>query len=212
MFGLPNGATVALGTTIGSSIAYTAISNANPAVVTSTAHGQANGDMLIVQSGWPRINNRIFRVAGVTANTFNLEGMDTTDTLAFPVGAGIGSVQKITAFTQITQVQNLTASGGEMQFTDVSFLENNFKTQIPTQSSAQTMTIEIADDAASAGQIALKAADLKRAMVPLRLALPTGASLYYYGFMSFNETPVVTKDQLMVVKATFSLAAPPVRY
>jgi hypothetical protein len=58
----------------------TAITNANPAVVSSTAHGFSNGDEVYVTSITGAIgtyiNNRNFKVANSTANTFSLTYMD----------------------------------------------------------------------------------------------------------------------------------------
>jgi hypothetical protein len=57
----------------------TAISAALPGVVTSNAHGFANGDEVFLQSivGTTELNGRWFRVANVTANTFTLKDQVT---------------------------------------------------------------------------------------------------------------------------------------
>lgn len=56
----------------------TAATKANPVVVTSTAHGFSNGDKVYITgvSGMTQINNKVFTVAGKTANTFQLSGID----------------------------------------------------------------------------------------------------------------------------------------
>lgn len=58
--------------------AITAITQANPAVVTSNAHGFANGDIVWISGvlGMLNVNNRFFTVAGAAANTFQLHEMD----------------------------------------------------------------------------------------------------------------------------------------
>ena len=55
-------------------LAITAITQANPAVVTVTAHGYSNGDEVFIDGvfGMTQVNNKRFIVAGVTANTFQL--------------------------------------------------------------------------------------------------------------------------------------------
>lgn len=59
----------------GATGAITGISQANPGVVTSTAHGRANGDTVILAGivGMTELNGRTFIVADVTANTFTLK-------------------------------------------------------------------------------------------------------------------------------------------
>lgn len=209
---LPNGITVALQTAIGSAITVTALTNANPAVATATAHGLSNGDIVVVTSGWAKLNNRVVRVANVTANTFELEGYDTSSTTDYPAGSGTGSVKEVTTFTQITQILDCQTSGGDMQFTNYSFLEQDFETQLPTQASPQTITVQIADDPSQTGYINMKAAAEARANRALKITFPSGAIAFYHGYVGFNETPSMTKNQVMSVTGTFSLMARPVRY
>ena len=56
---LPDGSTVSLAATYGAAKTITSISNANPAVATAAAHGFANGDLVVINSGWQRLNDRI---------------------------------------------------------------------------------------------------------------------------------------------------------
>src|SRR5882724_9795890 len=52
----------------------TAITQANPGVITSTAHGYSNGDWIVISGvvGMVLLNGNTFIVAGVTANTYTL--------------------------------------------------------------------------------------------------------------------------------------------
>ncbi len=209
---LPNGVTVALGTTIGSDLTVSAVTNANPAVATSTSHGLSDGDIVIFTSGWAKANERVFKVDQQDANSFELEGLNSTSTSDYPAGTGTGTANEVSAWTQITQILDVTTSGGEMQFTNYSFLEADYETSIPTQSSPQTISMTIADDPALAGYIALKAAAEARTPYALRIAYPSGAYAYYYGYVSFNETPSFKKNQVQSVNATFNLLNRPTRY
>jgi hypothetical protein len=209
---LPNGVTFALATAYGSALTVSAISNANPAVATSTAHGLANGDFVWVTSGWSKLNDRVVRVSGVTANTFNLEGIDTSSTTLYPAASGTGSVKKATTFTQVSQVLDCQTSGGDMQFTNYSFLEQDFETQLPTQASPMVVTLTIADDPTLAGYIALNAAGEARDTRALKATFPSGSVLVYNGYVSFNTTPTLSKGQVNACKGTFNLLAKPVRY
>lgn len=209
---LPNGVTLALATAYGAVKTLSAITNASPGVASSTAHGFTDTDIIEVTSGWSRLNNRIVRVDAPTTDAFNLEGIDTSATTAYPAGTGGGSAREITAFTQISQILDLSTSGGEMQFATYSFLEQDFESQMPTQSSPQTLTFTVADDPTLAGYIALKAAAESRSLTGLKVTLPDGSLLLYNGYVSFNETPSMTKNQIMGCQATFSLQGRPTRY
>jgi len=54
---------------------------ANPVVVTSTAHGLSNGDEVFISSvvGMTELNGRQFKISNVTANTFELQDMSSTN-------------------------------------------------------------------------------------------------------------------------------------
>lgn len=212
---LPDGAIVSLATTMGSAKTVTAITNSASGangVASSSTHGFANGALVIMSSGWSNLNNRVVRVAATATNTFELDGIDTSSTTLFPASSGSGTATEITAYTQISQIMGFSTSGGDQQFVNYSFLEQNFETQIPTIFSAQSITIDIADDPSLAGYIALKNASNARAVRGLKIAMPDGSNIHYYGYVSLNETPSVSKGQVMTVKATFSLLGRPVRY
>jgi len=56
----------------------TAITQANPGVVTSTAHGYDNGNTIVISGvvGMTQVNGKRFKVANKTANTFELQNID----------------------------------------------------------------------------------------------------------------------------------------
>jgi hypothetical protein len=189
------------------------VTNANPAVATtSAAHGITNGAFVEVTSGWSKLNNRIVRVANASASALDYEGINSVSTQNYPAGSGGGSIREITTWTQISQILELTSSGGEMQFTTYSFLEQDFESQLPTQSSPMTITISVADDPTLPGYTALKNAADTRALVGMKATLPDSSLILYNGYLSFNETPSMTKNSVMACQATFSLQGRPVRY
>lgn len=209
---LPDGATVFIASAYSVEKKITAITNATAPVVTATAHGFANGDFVEVTSGWGDLNGRIMKISGVNTDTFKLEGYDTSDTDKFPAGGGVGSVRKINAWTQITQILSFETSGGEQQFVTYSFLEEDFERQLPSVTSARSITIGIADDPNLPGYKALKSANEKRANTGLRLNLREGSVIVYNGVASLNETPTLTKGQVMQVQATFAMQGHATRY
>lgn len=66
----------------------TNITKANPGVVTSTSHGFSNGDTIKIFDvvGMTEVNNRSFTVANVTANTFELSGVNTSSYTTYESG------------------------------------------------------------------------------------------------------------------------------
>jgi len=59
----------------------TAITKANPAVVTATSHGYSNGDEVVITAvgGMTEVNGKRFLVADKTTNTFELQDKDGVD-------------------------------------------------------------------------------------------------------------------------------------
>lgn len=211
-FRLPNGSTFDLASTYGSAITVSGISNANPAVVSATAHGLANGDIIELTSGWTALNGRLFRVSGSLTDSFELEDIDTTNTARFPAAGGAGSAREITALTAVTQVTDVTTSGGEQQFFQFGFLEENDDRQLPTTRSPQTFTITVADDSSQTFVAVAEAADQSRNPTGLRLNLPNGDIILYNGYLTISETPALARNNLMTRTMTFSLAGRPTRY
>lgn len=71
--------------------AVTAASNATPIVITATAHGFANGDIVLIGAvGGNLAANGVWQIAGVAANTFNLtdpvSGVNAVGSAAYTSG------------------------------------------------------------------------------------------------------------------------------
>lgn len=211
-FRLPNGSTVDLAATYGNSVTITAISNAATAVVTAAAHGLSDGDYVEITSGWLGLNGRIFRVDNTTTGTFELEGINTTDTNRYPTGGGAGSLREVATTVQVAQITDVATSGGDQQFLTFGFLEENDDRQIPTTRSPQTITFTVADDPSQAFVPVAEAADQRRTPNGVFLNLPDGSKILYNGYLSFSETPSLSRNNLMVRTMTFSLSGRPTRY
>lgn len=210
---LPNGAVVAIASGYGTSKSMTALSNANPGVATLEAsHGVASGEFIEVTSGWSRLNGKIVKAGTVSTNDVPLLGMNTTSTTIYPAGAGVGSIREISAWTQVQQVLESSSTGGEQQFLEYQFLEDDAQKRIPTFKSAAGLTLSIADDPTLAGYIIAEAANDDRLPRAVRITLPSGAIILYNAYISLNKTPTLTVNQLMAVQMTLSFLNEPVRY
>lgn len=210
---LPNGTVLSIASGYGSALPVTAVTNANPAACTSTAHGLSNGDFVEVTSGWSRATNRIFRVSGSTTNAFNLEGLDSTLTSQYPAGSGTGSVRKITGFTQLQQILSTASEGGTQNFANYQFLESDAEVRIPTNKAAAGLNIEVADDPSLAGYILASTANDDRLQRAVKAVLSNGSIITYSGYISVVKTPSMNVNEPMKVQVTVSFLNPePVRY
>lgn len=209
---LPDGSTVFVGAALAAEKKVTAITNANPAVATATAHGLANGEYVLVSSGWGKLDGRVVKVEKVNENDFKLLDIDTTDTEKFPVGGGVGDVKKVSSWVQVRQVLEFSIQGGEQQYANFSYLEDDFERQLPSSRSAMSLNMRLGDDANLPGYQALKRAGNGFSLTPLRLNLKDGAVITYSGIVSLNETPSTEKGQVMSVQVSVALQALPLRH
>jgi hypothetical protein len=210
---VPNGSIVAIAASYGAEKEITALSNANPAVATLEAsHGIIVGDAVELTSGWGLLNNKIVRASVVSTNDVSLEGQNTTSTIRFPAGTGIGSLREILTWTELQQILDVTSSGGEQQFLTYQFLADDFERRIPTNKAASGLAFRIADDETLAGYQLVAEANQDRLQRAVRITLPSGRKLFYNAVLSVNETPSLTVNEIASVEVTLSLQAPVQRY
>jgi hypothetical protein len=148
----------------------------------------------------------------VAANTFELEGTNTSDTSVYPAGSGTGSVKEVTGWTQLTQILSISASGGEQQFATYQFLEADSEVRIPTTKSGGGMEIEVADDPSLAGYVLATTANDDRVARAVRVTAANDAIATYLSYISVNKTPTMNVNQVSACQITLSHLNEPVRY
>lgn len=211
-----DGATVHISSGLATVKNITAISNANPAVVTCTAHGLANGDVIVLSCGWGDLDERVIKIESVDANSFRLVGIDTSSVKKYPAGQGanasIGSFRKVNGFMQIRQITDVNTSGGEPQYVEWQFLEEKVKRKAPVGVSPRDITFGIGDDPSLPGYKAAKAASDDGGLVPLKVVLANGGELFYNGYCYLNEMPSLASGELMKVQFYYALSGEFTRY
>mgnify|MGYP003587432000 CR=1 FL=1 len=203
---VPTGSTFAVATTIAAPKGTTIVSNATEALVTCVAHGYSAGDMVIIISGWGRLNKRTARVkAPLTADTFTLEGINTVNTNYYPVGTGVGTVAKITAFTQITTIMNPSTSGGEPKVVAYKFIDSDVEYSINDGFTAVSYKLEMdADSISTAGYTALKDLTEVQTDTVLKITTRNGSPNYVPCTVALNENVQMTEGQINRVTVSFN--------
>lgn len=209
----PNGTIFSVSNALAAAVAISAISNANPAVA-SSATPPTDDSIIVLTSGWPDANGRVFRTQGADLDSFELEGLDTTSLQRYPAGAGAGSFRKVSTWVTLSQVRDVAKSGGEQQFFQWQYVEDisRRQRQRPTYKNAKVLTLTLDYDPALAWYEALTQADNLGEPVVLRAVLPNGAELYYSVYPSFDDDPSMTLNENMTNVATFSLNSQLSRY
>ena len=183
------GALLYLGSAPGTAKNITAISNATSAVATLEAsHGVIVGDYVYIRSGWSLLDRRLARASAVATNDVTLEGIDTSDTSAYPPGAGTGTVQEFTWATQLSQIEpTLQTSGGNAKFSDGTFLEHLQDQQVPDGFDAATWTVSYFSDAALAWLPAVRNAMRSQIERPFMFKSLGNQRVMYSSYWSINE-------------------------
>lgn len=211
---LPNGAIVSLATTVGAAKAVSDVSNANPAVFSSTAHGMTPGAIaLIASEGWNKLDNTVQRIAaGADADAFTVPGLNTSNVSRFPAGGGKGSAKPITAWTRLPKIPTFGMTGGDAKTKSSAYLdyEKDFEMFIGANPEKLDFTISYAPD--SAAFAALQEAHDSGELQVLSLTLKDGSVLYYPGQLFFNKTPITSKDEEMVCNVSIALQGEVTRF
>lgn len=205
-----SGVAVAMQSALAAADTITGITKANPGVVTSTAHGLNNGDFVYLAIlGMHQLNEKVVRVANVAANTFELEGVDTTlfDTFSS------GTAEAITFGTSITSATTVSTSGGGFDFIDTTTIHGNTKTQTPGLPSALAYTMDHIWDPADAGQIAMKTASDAQARRAFKFTFGTGGKIMVFaGYVGFDGAPGGSAQGKAVTPSTITSNGRPTYY
>ncbi len=209
----PNGTIHSVATALAAAKTISAISNAAEAVVSSTAHGYSNGDIVIIYSGWGRLNFRAFRVKSVLTDSFVLEGANTTNTDLFSAGAGAGSARKVTTWVDLDRTMNHSSSGGDSKVVNVKFLESDVEIVLNDGFNAVQRTFDMdADMIGTPAYTALKTLSDTDADTVVRRRAKSGALSLLPAKVSFNEEENLSDGQAVTVKGSFNAQNISTRY
>lgn len=203
-YSLPEGSSQQFSNTLAAAKTITAITNANPAVATCTAHGYTTGDEIMLSSGWEDATDSVYKIESVDANSFKILGLDSTNTSFFPAGSGGGSAQKLSAWTAIPQVLTISASGGDARFTDVNPLAKRNGIRIPTGFNATSVTLSLGFDATTPTYKTMVGISRSLSKVAFKQVLSGGAVQYGWGYLTVSEFPKLNNNQVNTVDAALT--------
>lgn len=180
------------------------------ATVTSTAHGYANGDyVLLTVQGMRQVDGRVFRVSSVATNTFVLEGEDTSAFDAF----SSGTCQRITFGTSITTATTVNASGGDFNMIDTTTVHDNAKSEVPGLPSASKFEMDNLWDVSDPGLKAMKVASDAQAKRCFKFTFGAGGQIMLFnGYVGANLLPAGSAQDKVTTKTVISMNGTPTYY
>jgi hypothetical protein len=192
-------------------ITITAISKANPAVVTYTGTDPSNGDYVLLSvQGMSQMDRRIVRVASVDAgaNTFACESVNSTAYDTFTSGTG----QVLTFGTTLNVVSNISASGGDFQFIDVTTIHDDIQKQIPGNASPTTFSMDCQWQPDDAGLLAMKAASDSKSELGVMLSFANGYRYLVTGYIGCTLSPTGSAQQVVSTPVVITAYGRPQTY
>lgn len=194
---------VAVQTALATAKTITAITKASPAVVSSTAHGYTTGqEVKLSVSGMTELNNAVVKVTSATADTYSLDGVDSTLFGTFASGSG----QLVTFGAQAATFQDVTASGGEATDIDVTTIHDDISKNIPGNKSALSYSFTSLWDTSDPALIELNKADSVKSTRAIKLTFQSGARVLFDCYPSVSMAPSGSAGAAVTTPVSFKLS------
>lgn len=179
-----NQSVLSIGTGSGSALTISAIQLGNPTIITSTAHGRANGDVLalagLTGANASVLNGNSYAIKNKTANTFAVDA-DTTGLTITASGTATP-----TLWTQVNNLKSYAGLDGarpDITVTNLSSTATEYVVGLPDTGKFQ---VPVDLDDTDTGQIAMRTAyqSVPAPLKSFKIALPNGKTLTFSGFVT----------------------------
>jgi hypothetical protein len=170
-----------------------ALTKANPGVATSTSHALAEGTIGYFSSvgGMTELEGQVASVDTTLTNTFNLEGIDTTNFTTFSTSANFTPVA---TWGTLSSATGYEISGGDAEQLDMTTLLDNQRQQEAGMLAAQVLTLNAFSDVQAAAMSYVMAQARSNGYVVFRITLSNGERRIVRGQPSLpNESLAVNQ-------------------
>lgn len=196
---------VAVQTALATAKTITAITKASPAVVSCTGHGYTTGqEVKLSISGMSELNNAVVKVTNVTADSYSLDGIDSTLFGTFASGSG----QLVTFGAQAATFQDVNASGGEAADVSVTTIHDDIEKNVPGLKSALSYSFGSLWDPSDPALIELKKADTVKGTRSIKLTFASGARVLFDCYPAVSMAPGGSAGGAVTTPVSFKLSGP----
>lgn len=182
----PVGTAYYISETFASAKTISAVTNANPAAATSTAHGYSDNDEVVFFSGWERANNGIYKVNQTATDNFEFLGLNSTSTTLFSAGSGTGTTQKLSSWIELPQILTINTQGGDPRYFDVRPIKLLQGLKLPDGFNPASISWEFGWDPSLANWATLLNISRSNTLVGYKAVKGTAAT-YGYGYFAMSE-------------------------
>lgn len=212
-YAFPEGSKFYFSSTFASAKTLLTMSNANPTVAGSVAHGYSDNDELLLTSGWEDATDTVWKADVLTVDALSLLGLDTSNTSFFTAGGGANSTaQKISGWTEIPQVLTIATTGGDPRFTTISPLSRRNAFNVPTGFNPTSITLTLGHDPSNSTYQTMLGISRALSKVAFKMVLSGGAVSYGYGYMATSENPQMNVNQANTVQCALTLQGRAISY
>lgn len=209
-FALPNGSHVYLASGYAPAISFTGATNAENVVITVTAADDlAVDDIVHVTCNWSGIDNVIAKIDAIAENAVTLRNIDTSNVDKYAVGGGTGSIRKVTDWTELPQIIEVSNSGGDQNTTQIQFLSDDRQRNLNTYKAASSQTYTIAHDSSLPVYPLLRQLDEDEETIAAYMYVPKAKeNRYWAATASFNDIPATAVNEVETVSVVLNLQSP----
>jgi hypothetical protein len=182
----------------------TGITAANPPVVTSAAHGLANGAVVVITGvvGMTQVNNRAFVVANQAANTFELKGVDGTGFTTYGSG-GSATPQTMTAVGEVTSAGGFDGEASEIETTNLQSTAKEFVLGLKDQGSFRVQVNVVTDTGQAKLRSLRNSASIGYFLLTYSDATVTAFQAFVKSFSLDDLTPDSTRKGTVNLRCTY---------
>jgi len=184
----------------------TAITAANPPVVTCGTHGIANGAVIVIAGvvGMTQLNGRAFVVANQASTTLELKGVDGTSYTAYVSG---GTVTEQT-MTEVSEVKSVGGFNGTAPEIDTTHLRSTAKEYLIGLQDFGTVDLNLSL-ITDTGQTKLRTLKAAAASSAFSITLSDGRISAFVAFVQSHSFDAITPDSSVTGSTTLRVTGEP---
>jgi hypothetical protein len=201
--------TIDIQTALGARQVVSAITKADPGVLTYVGADPANADIFVLDAvGMTEVHNRAFAVENVTggSNTFEIENTTGYHTFAS------GGMTPVTLGVSMTNVQDLSGSGGEPEFADITTIHDQIRRRVPTVVSPFSLQFGCLWDPDDAAVKELKLASTTLTTRVVRVVFADGSYMVGNAYVSAVGVPTGSAQEAVKTNVNFEFQGLPTIY
>ena len=189
------GTKIEMGTGTGGAKTVSGIALGNPTILTATAHGLANGDVVTLSAfegaDAADINAQVCVVKNVTADTFAVD-VDTTGKTITGAAASATPVE----WTEIGEVTDFSGPDGTANEIDTTHLQSTAKEYLMGLPDEGSISLSINWAPVDTGQLAVKAARKARTKKDFKITYSDKSTASFKGYVMGLSTDAAVDDKV----------------